>query len=57
MFRHPSRYALSQAEFKTADDFLVGVFGRPQDQLVTLQHVNETRIALYQRYGEVNHPA
>ena len=56
MFRHPSRNALSDAQFQAIDHFGVRILRSPQDEFVALKNVDQAGVALDQCRGEFNNP-
>jgi hypothetical protein len=55
MFRDPTGNALTHAQLQAIEQLMVRILGRPQYQIVSSKHVNETRVAFYETNRKIEH--
>jgi len=55
MLGHPSCDALPHAQFQPVDNLRVWILRCSQDQILTLQNINQTRVAPHQRGNELDY--
>src|SRR5258708_36513754 len=55
MFGDPARNTLSQLQLQTPNRFRMGVLGSPQYEFISLQDVDEARVAPHHRRGKLDH--